>query len=331
MLPCFHLIKNAFPFSDISLLTNKPVRSKAAAIESVLGHGYFFNKVLAYPVGTRNPVLLFKLLVNIRREGFTTLVNITAARSRKSAMRDKLFFRLAGIKTQIGSPDKPALYLNLSNTITGEYEWEAIRIARRISVLGNINFKDNSYWDLKFTEKEIAAADQILLPAEKFFAISAGTKMQSKDWGGDNWISLVRQLKFVYPDYGLVMFGAAEESELSQKCIDAYSSNASNLCGKTSPRVSAILMAKSKLFIGHDSGPMHLAACVGTPCVAVFSARNLPGQWYPRGENNKIIYHKTDCAGCNLETCIDQHKKCILSITVDEVMEAVKEIIAINN
>jgi ADP-heptose:LPS heptosyltransferase len=72
---------------------------------------------------------------------------------------------------------------------------------------------------------------------------------------------------------------------------------------------------------------MHLAAAVGTPCVAIFSARNFPRQWFPRGNFNKIIYHGTDCAGCLLELCIEEKKKCILSITVDEVQSAVMDLV----
>jgi ADP-heptose:LPS heptosyltransferase len=68
---------------------------------------------------------------------------------------------------------------------------------------------------------------------------------------------------------------------------------------------------------------MHLAGAVGTPCVAIFSARSLPGQWFPRGARNTMIYHQTECFGCGLEVCVQHSKKCLLSITVDEVMQAV--------
>ena len=74
-------------------------------------------------------------------------------------------------------------------------------------------------------------------------------------------------------------------------------------------------------------GPMHLSAAVGTPCVAIYSARNFLRQWTPRGDFNKILYHKTDCAGCGLELCIEQKKKCILSITVDEVQNSALQLL----
>jgi len=44
------------------------------------------------------------------------------------------------------------------------------------------------------------------------------------------------------------------------------------------------------VFLCHDSGPMHLAAAVGTPCVAVFSRHNPPGRWFPYGPDHTVLY-----------------------------------------
>ena len=58
--------------------------------------------------------------------------------------------------------------------------------------------------------------------------------------------------------------------------------------------------------------------------VAIFAARNIPRQWFPFGKQHRVVYHRVECWGCGLETCIEQQKKCLMSITVDEVMEAVQ-------
>ena len=71
-----------------------------------------------------------------------------------------------------------------------------------------------------------------------------------------------------------------------------------NLCGLLNPRESAAALKMAKIFVGHDSGPMHLAASVGIPCVAIFSARNKPGVWFPYGNQHKVVYHPIDCYGC---------------------------------
>ncbi|WP_247237848.1 glycosyltransferase family 9 protein [Telluribacter sp. SYSU D00476] len=333
-LPCFHLVKEKFADAEIILLTNKPVASKAAPIEAVLGsiNSFFFDKAINYPIGTRNPLLLLSLIVQIRRLGISTVINITAARSEKSAARDKLFFRLAGIKEMIGFPETKEDFKVVEDPATGECEWEARRLSRRIESIGKIDLKQESYWNLRLTDEERGKARELLkqVPLDsKIVAISIGTKRPANDWGLNNWVNLLEKLRTDLSGWTLLAIGAEEEFQLAEQCLAAWGGSSLNLCGKSSPRVSAAILQKAKLFLGHDSGPMHLASGVGTPCVGVFSARNLPGRWYPRGENNKIIYHRVDCAGCGLEECIVQNKKCISSITVDEVHSAVIQTIKI--
>ena len=303
-LPCFHHIRNCYPNSDITLLTNKPVTSKAAPLEAVLGkNGYFFNRIIHYPIGTRNLFLLLSIIWKIRVLGIDTIINLTAARSRKSTFRDKIFFRIAGIKNKIGFPELEEDFNVSVDSTTGDYEWEAKRLGRRLKVLGQIDLNQSHYWDLKLNKQELSEAQFILkdIPAvSKLIVACVGTKMQSKDWGIHNWTHLIKNLSVKLEGWGLIMIGSNEEVESAKICLEVWKGETINLCGKTSPRVSAAILKKAELFIGHDSGPMHLSACVGTPCVAIFSARNLPHQWYPRGDSNHIIYHQTDCAGCNL-------------------------------
>jgi len=57
--------------------------------------------------------------------------------------------------------------------------------------------------------------------------------------------------------------------------------------------------------------------------VAIFAARNPPGQWFPLGEGHDVFYRRVECMGCGLDECIVEKKRCILGITVDEVFAAV--------
>jgi len=336
-LPAFNKIHETFSDADITLLTNHPVQAKAAPLESILGKGYFFRRVINYPIGTRNVFVLFKLIEEIRSLNIDTLIYLTSTRKLKTTfaakiatLRDRWFFRVAGIKNQVGFPKTREDFEISVDPGTGLFEWEAKRLARRLSALGEIPLENKNYWDLHFTNEELHAADKTLslcAPQKPIIAISTGTKRQSNDWEEYNWINLLKQLKLRLKNWQLIIIGAGEESDRANKCLNAWDGTGLNICGKTSPRVSGAILKSAKIFIGHDSGPMHLAACVGTPCVAIFSARNFPGQWYPRGDSNKIIYHQTNCAGCGLEVCTTQNKKCILSITVDEVMNAVLEIL----
>ena len=336
-LPVFHQIRAAFPDADITLLTNSPVVNKAAPLESVLGEGYFFDRVLAYPVGTRSAPVLFKLLKQIRVLEVDTLIYLAGVRTLDTLFKTKLvvfrdwcFFKAAGVKKTIGFPSILPDYKLSADPATGDLEWEAKRLARRTQALGTINLNDDRYWDLNFSAEELDTARVKLsgiAAGQPVIAASTGTKNQVNHWEEDNWHKMLNQLSYLLPGWHLVMIGGPDEFEEAGRCIKAWGGVGINLCGLTSPRVSGAVLKQVKTFIGHDSGPMHLAAAVGTPCTAIFSARHFPRQWYPRGSFNTIIYHKTDCAGCELDVCVVQQKKCILSITVNEVVSAVMEII----
>jgi len=325
-LPAFHAIKNAFPDYRITLLTNRPVVSKAAPVESVLGSNYFFQDVLNYPLRTRSPWVLFKLLFAIYRKKIDCAINLNGFRSDFSTWRDQAFFRMAGVKSfygfKLSKKDKhPQL-----DPCAGEVEWEASRLARRVASFSHVDLDDDKFWDLRLTDEEQREAELLLAKVsnhDQLIAFSIGTKVQSKDWGIANWRNLSHRLAADLMGWSAVFLGSAEEAEQSEACSSLWGPRGLNLSGKSSPRVSAAVLAKCKLFIGHDSGPMHLAGCVGTPCVAVFSARNLPRQWFPRGNKNVILYNRTECAGCGLETCTIEQKKCLTSISVKHVEDAV--------
>jgi ADP-heptose:LPS heptosyltransferase len=67
---------------------------------------------------------------------------------------------------------------------------------------------------------------------------------------------------------------------------------------------------------------MHLAAVVGVPCAIAFAARDKRGKWYPIGAGNRIVYRRIECEECQLEVCIERKRKCLTSISVDEMFAA---------
>ena len=214
----------------------------------------------------------------------------------------------------------------VSDPLTGQVEWEAARIARRVAELEAVDLEDAANWDLRLTPAEDAAGEALLEPLlgdRPMLAFSTGTKVQAKHWGIEKWEELSRRLAGQLPDWSAVFLGSASEREETGRCAAAWNGRAVNLCGKSAPRESAAVLRRCRLFLGHDSGPMHLAACMGVPCVAVFSARNLPRQWFPRGGNrNRILQRRPECAGCGFEVCIEQGKRCLAEIDVPEVLEA---------
>jgi len=332
-LPALHLVARAFPNAERRLLTNFPVNAKAPLAADVLRgtdliHGYF-----RYVVGTRSPGEILSLWWQLRRWRPQVLVYMGPTRGVESARRDARFFRLCGISRLIGVPLSEDMQQNRWQGAEQALEPEGERLARNLSELGDAHLEAPASWDLHLTDAENARAREVLAPTagRPILAVSVGTKVQSKDWGRDNWRVLLNRLATLYPDYALALSGAGEESETSEFAADGWRQNSGspviNLCGLLTPRESAAVFAQARAFVGHDSGPMHLAASVQTPCVAIFAARNKPRVWFPYGKKHRVLYHQTDCWGCGLETCIVERKKCLTSITVDEVVTEVRALL----
>jgi ADP-heptose:LPS heptosyltransferase len=328
-LPCFHLIERTFPHAERRLLTNFPIHAKAPASAAVLGDSGLVHSYMRYTVGTRNPLELLKLAGEIRRFAPDLLIYLMPLRSLKAVRRDELFFRFAaGVKQIVGLPGAEEL-INRYDEATGLYESEASRLARTIAVLGDAHPEEIANWDprLNASEKSVAAKLLAGLGTRPLIVCSPGCKMQANDWEQDNWRALIERLSARFPSHGLVLTGAKEDRETCEFVGLGWAGPKVNVAGQLSPRESAAVFSRATVFVGPDSGPKSLAASVGAPCVCVFSARGLPGKWFPIGERNIVLYHEPECHGCGLETCIVERKKCILSITVDEVEEAVVSVL----
>jgi ADP-heptose:LPS heptosyltransferase len=315
------------------MLTNFPVNAKAAPVAAILDHTGLVDNYFSYGVGTRSVGNLVRLWWTIVRWRPDVLVYLGSVRGVASARRDERFFRLCRIRRRIGIPVTEAMQKHRWDESTQSFESEAARLARNISSLGDAHLEDPASWDLHLTAEEHTRANKALGPisTRPFIAVSIGTKLQANDWGRENWKALLSRLAMLYPQYSLVLIGASVESEASEFVAEGWrqadGGPVVNLCGYLNPRESGAVFRQARIFIGHDSGPLHLAASVQTPCVGIFGARNKPHVWFPYGRQHRVIYHKVECWGCGLETCTVEKKRCLMSITVDEVVEQVRSIL----
>ena len=332
-LPALHLVARVFPEAERRMLTNFPVNVKAPPAAAILENSGLVHGFIRYVVGTRSLRELLGLWWQLFRWRPEVLIYLGPPRGVESARRDAAFFRACGIKRLIGVPLTEDMQQNRWEQVGGALEPEGARLARNIAELGDACIDAAESWDLHLTPAETGHAAEALAPVEGYplIAVSVGTKVQSKDWGRENWRGLLAEVGRLYPGYALALSGATEESEASEFAAEGWRQAGAgpvvNLCGLLTPRESAAAFRQARVFLGHDSGPMHLAAAVQTPCVAIFAARNKPRVWFPYGRQHRVLYHKTECWGCGLETCIVERKRCLTSITVEEVVGEVRAVL----
>lgn len=104
--------------------------------------------------------------------------------------------------------------------------------------------------------------------------------------------------------------------------IESMDEQAVNLAGQTGLKELAYLYSKCQLLITTDTGPMHIAAAMGCPVVALFGP-TAPWRTGPYGRGHKVVRDDIECSPCFKKRC--NHVSCMKNITVDKVFETVKE------
>lgn len=122
-----------------------------------------------------------------------------------------------------------------------------------------------------------------------------------------------------------VLLGGEADRPLCEAVAAAMSSAPRVLAGETSlPELLGVL-TRLRLLLTNDSGPMHLAAALGTPVVAVFGSTDWR-ETAPWGEGHRLVREDVACAPCKLRECPLDHR-CMNRVTVDRVVEAALEVL----
>ena len=162
---------------------------------------------------------------------------------------------------------------------------------------------------------------------DKMIVIHASASCPSKRWPQEYFIELVGKIS----KWGkVVIVGEKNENCFSDKI--AAESKIIDLRGKLTLAQLGCLFKKSLLFISNDSGPVHIAAAVGTPVISIFG-RNDPGlspaRWRPLGENSRYLHKTPGCKPCLAHNC-DKDFRCLRLTTPDDVYTIAKSILEPN-
>jgi heptosyltransferase-2 len=116
----------------------------------------------------------------------------------------------------------------------------------------------------------------------------------------------------------VVIVGGPAEHETGQAIADQMRAPARVLCGRTTLPELVGVLAGMRALVTNDSGPMHLAAALGVPVVAVFG----PTDWretHPVGDRHRLVREDVHCSPCRLRECPIDHR-CMRRVSVDRVL-----------
>jgi glycogen(starch) synthase len=152
---------------------------------------------------------------------------------------------------------------------------------------------------------------------EPLVAMAPGAAWGYRRWPVGRFIEVGRWLQ---ENFGASILIVASRSELDlafQVEKGLHRDRAFNLAGRTTLREMAAVLKRCRLFVGNDSGPMHVAAASGVPSVGLFG----PGEYErfrPWGPGHEVVRLGFTCNPCS-ENCQFNEPRCILGITVEQV------------
>lgn len=148
--------------------------------------------------------------------------------------------------------------------------------------------------------------------------ISAGNEF--RNWGVENLVDLTDLLS-QRPEVKIILIGASEDKKAEEEILKKSSASLLSLVGRLNLRELRELISISSLFIGPDSGPMHIAASTSTPIVALFGP-TLPAHFAPWQAKSVVIEKELECRPCKQRRCIYEDFRCLRRISPEEVYQA---------
>ena len=341
-LPALWAVKQHFANAELTLLCDHhPGTSHVLGMDLLRDTGLFQGFEL-YPVRAgkvgklRQSTDMLKLLSRLKKKKFDTLVYLSpSARTHRQILRDKRFFRAAGIKQFIGTEGFAAPPVMIPGQPLEAVPHESELLLARLAASNiHVPATGQGCMDLNLGTKEAAEVEVWLakLPAaggRPWIGFGPGSKMSAKRWPVERFAEVGRNLIERF-DIWPVVFGGPEDGETAATLLAEWGRGYS-AAGELSVRAAAEALKRCRLYVGNDTGTMHLAAAVNTRCVAVFSARDWPGRWYPYGAGHRVFREQIECEGCNLVDCVERQNECLNRIRAEQVTAACEDVLKAEN
>jgi ADP-heptose:LPS heptosyltransferase len=156
-----------------------------------------------------------------------------------------------------------------------------------------------------------------------YIVIHPASPMATKRWDAQRFAEVAKNLRKKRLAVVLTC-GRGEERFVAR--VASEIANAKIMLGLSIPALAELIRG-ARLFIGNDAGPMHLAAAVGTPTIAVWGSSD-SRRWHPWQVRHRVVQNPFECNPCPGYRClVAKSPLCIESVTVDQVTAAARELL----
>jgi heptosyltransferase-1 len=314
-LPMLRTLRHAYPQAYIAWLIESP-------FQDILNGNNDLDRL--FVVDTANLrgmcVSLYNTIRQIRAEAFDVVVDL------QGWIKSQLACKLSGARSMVGVMKNNELGFHiLESGVPFRAEAHMVDMFLEVAQLlgageAQVSFEipvfkaDTSYID-RFLDS------LSLEPKASIAVLQPGTTWKNKRWGLDKLATVGRELTANGAFVPVVTWGPGEESDALQ--VVRLIGDRGVLAPPTTIRQLAALLTRSRLYVGTDSGPMHLASALGVPTVGLFGPSD-PAHFAPYRSPARLVRRDLPCSPCGKPTCRYKTEECMKSIDVPEVLEAIR-------
>ncbi len=316
--PVLRNLRAQVPGARITMMVN-------AGTEDVLRENPDVDHVLV--VQRRGLVSQMRFLRQLRASRFDCVIDLT------DGDRSALLSRVTGAPIRIGYDQERRWRGLLYTAVVRSPTARLHRVERNLEAVRAIGLEPKaSALILKSSRKDDEEAADILRrlgleeAARPLVMLHPGARYWFKSWPAERFAALADRLSEEL-NCAVVIGGSEADRPIAETILARARSKPVVLVGSTTLPQFAAILKRCRLFVGNDNGPMHMAAALQVPLVALFGPSD-PAIWGPRGGAAEVIYRGDACHACVHPTCVRGEESCMHQISVEEVLAASRRMLA---
>lgn len=325
-LPLLEVLRKGFPRARIDWLVEeeaKGIIEGHPAIDRILvSQRKFWQKRLFREGG---PVVreVVAFLQTLRKEKYDLVIDM------QGLIKSGLLIGLSRAKRKIGftwAREGSTLFLSEPPHPVDQHHQHAIeRYLKTAEILGCGANSWQGRIPVRLSDSE--AVDRLLcennLEGERLVAVNPMAGWETKLWEPEKFAPLAERIERAF-SCKIVFTGGPKDRDAVAAIIAQMKGRHLDLSGRISLKELACLYSRCTLLISTDTGPMHIAAAMGCPVVALFGP-TAPWRTGPYGKGHRVIREDIACSPCFKKKC--DHMTCMKGITVERVFDAVQELL----
>lgn len=162
-----------------------------------------------------------------------------------------------------------------------------------------------------------------VVEGDKIAVFVPGTTWPTKNWPSEFFAETATLIK---EDFKIVLCGGQSESQFGKEIESQSHCDIINSIGKTDVLTMAAILKRATVVVAGDTGPLHMAAALGVPTVAIFGPSD-PERYKPLGDNTITLFNRQECSFCHKKKCPTGKNDCMKRVLPGQVAAAIYKLV----